>query len=394
MTAVEVYRSDRVADLLAEAIDECLSRTLLKPSDALCIESMIGGVGSIGIFYVGSVNPIVVKIGRSDVLADEIAFYASATSQFSTRSGCSLPAVLCHSTQKEYGWFVIEAGARDTLEAYLYGDPLAMKLQATWQATVRAVIAHMNPVYQQSIVNTSWPLEEYHFHGRLKSLIESEALSQSAARYLGVTATMEMISQCDIIINGRRYPSMSKLIDAAIRLYPDIGQTHSAFIHGDLQVRNVIPRVSGDGYIFIDPRIRWEGKFVGPIGGGSPLYDCANLLHSVAGMSTILAHTDKGKMSTLCREGRIARRSITLWLNEEFLLQTEVAMGQMCDVISNTLDPRFLVKGWQSHLFAYAANSTIGWLKSIPIVRTRETWLCMFAVGVRLLHRATDVQST
>lgn len=85
----------------------------------------------------------------------------------------------------------------------------------------------------------------------------------------------------DVEINGKRYISISEMIDTIKRhAWMELGNIDRApIIHGDLHLGNMLVHSSGNGVKLIDPR----GKFGSHVLHGDARYDTAKLMHSIEG---------------------------------------------------------------------------------------------------------------
>lgn len=281
-------------------------------------------------------------------------------------------------------WFAMEAGKDVTIENDLYDDK--GELRDGWVAKLDRFADCMAPVYRDTLTTEAWNLDRYHLEGRTRALLtDNEAMRINAARIAGLPPFTDIVNS-RVAINGRALGSPIGMLDEAVSRMR--GTTApSAFIHGDLQLRNIIPSEQHEGFLLIDPRASWEGKAPHVAFHGSPLYDAANVLHSVAGLSPILIKKERNQAAALSALS-LDRSRLVLDLDDRYFASTDAAIEMAEECVATMLPASLLDHDWRIRFYLYAANSCFGWLRSQTVVSELATWALIYATGIRMLGRA------
>lgn len=387
---MNIHLQEPHADMTAyvrQALDACMaSGSVRNGGSAPSVRRLTSGTGSLALFYVGAEPSIVIKIGASDVMREETDFFEAARAFTKNAPLIDFPAVYCRSIERPIGWFAMEAGQDVTIEHDLYDG--AGELVEGWERTLVRFARCMAPVYSETLTPDAWQLDHYHLTGRTTALLtENEAMRVNAGQIAGLPCFSDIVAS-HVLINGHSFAAPLTMLNRAMgRMTPDAAP--SSFIHGDLQLRNIIPSQQHEGFLLIDPRASWEGRAPHAAFQGSPLYDAANVLHSIAGLSPILIKKESGGAAPLSSLS-LSDSRLVVDLDDRYFASTEAGIEAAEDSIAQMLPAAALRGNWRVRLYLYAANSCFGWLRSQTVVPDLQTWACIYATGIRMLGRAAQ----
>lgn len=370
-----------------QALDACMANgSMGSGGSAPDLRRLTSGTGSLALFYVSAEPSVVIKIGANDVMREETDFFEAARSFTKSAPLIDFPAVYCRSVEPPVGWFAMEAGKEVTIEHDLYDRE--GELVDGWTETLNRFANCMAPVYADTLTSKVWELDRYHLTGRTSALlIENDAMRLNAERIVELPRLSDIVAS-EVVINNHEFAPPLEMLDAAMnRVKPD--GVPSSFIHGDLQLRNIIPSQQHEGFLLIDPRASWEGRAPSVAFHGSPLYDAANILHSIAGLSPILIKKEKGEAAPLSSLSLKASRFV-LDLDDGYFASTEKGIEAAEEGVARMLPASVLRENWRVRLYLYAANSCFGWLRSQTVVSDPATWASIYATGIRMLGRAAQ----
>lgn len=371
---------------LNEALEACEARGLFSMQGSKpAVRRLTSGTGSLALFYVHSEPAFVIKIGESAVMREETDFFHAAKDFTRDAQLIDFPEVYLRSIERHVGWFVMEAGNDATIEQDLYDGQ--GRLIDGWSNALSQFGDNIAPVYHNTLTQEVWKLDRYHLTDRTRSLLtQNEELRFNAARISEMPALDTVVSS-KTVINGLEFaPPLEMLERAVSRVAPD--DAHSCFIHGDLQLRNVLASRRRSGFLLIDPRASWEGRAPHVAFHGSPIYDAANILHSIAGLSPILIGKENLSSVPVFRSMTSRSSGTTIELEQEFFDSTTAAIDAAEDIVAQMLPWQLRQGNWRARLYLYAANSCFGWLKSSTVVQNVGTWASIYSTGIRLLGRA------
>jgi hypothetical protein len=368
-----------------QALKACIGNGSMRNGGSVPnLRRLTSGTGSLALFYVSAEPSVVIKIGSNDVMREETEFFEAARIFTKSAPLIDFPAIYCRSVDRSIGWFAMEAGKDVTIENDLYDDK--GELRDGWVGTLGRFADCMAPVYRDTLTTEAWNLDRYHLEGRTRMLLtDNEAMRTNAARIVGLPPLSDVVTS-DVVINGRSFPAPLRMLEQAVGRMKGTAAA-SAFIHGDLQLRNIIPSEQHEGFLLIDPRASWEGKAPHLAFHGSPLYDAANVLHSVAGLSPILIKKERNLAADLSALSLDPSR-LALDLDDRYFASTETAIEAAEEGVAAMLPASLLDSDSRIRFFLYAANSCFGWLRSQTVVSDLATWALIYATGIRMLGRA------
>ncbi|MCK1393926.1 hypothetical protein [Bradyrhizobium sp. 1] len=385
---MNIHLQDSHPDVKAcveQALKTCTSNgSMRNGGSAPNLRRLTSGTGSLALFYVSAEPSVVIKIGANDVMREETEFFEAARVFTKSAPLIDFPVIYCRSVDRSIGWFAMEAGKDVTIENDLYDDK--GELRDGWVETLNRFADCMSPVYRDTLTTEAWNLDRYHLEGRTRALLtDNQAMRINAARIAGLPPFTDIVNS-RVAINGRALGSPLGMLDEAVSRMRGTTAPCS-FIHGDLQLRNVIPSEQHEGFLLIDPRASWEGKAPHVAFHGSPLYDAANVLHSVAGLSPILIKKERNQAAALSALS-LDRSRLVLDLDDRYFASTDAAIEMAEECVATMLPASLLDHDWRIRFYLYAANSCFGWLRSQTVVSELATWALIYATGIRMLGRA------
>lgn len=383
--SIPQFEDERNNIAIREVLDRCVEEKIINTSNPFIIHQLKSGVGSFGVFFIEAATPLVIKIGFSSILLEEVNFFQSAFKYTQYNKNVTFPKVLLKYLDKIVGWFVMEAGQSITLEDIIYESQEAFK-HRKFSKPIYQLCQDMSEIYSSNIKDSYWNLDNYHLIGRTENLLLNNIDLKYNSKKLFSPGFLNSTIEKEMIINGESYASARQLISQCKSIVVHMSSALTTFIHGDFQVRNIVPRRSNSGYFLIDPRTNWEGNSSTSKFEGSPLYDMANLFHSVAGLSSILRSKELG-VSLLISKSDVMKAT-SLEFTQSFLDSARYLMEHFEECIERTLPSIFLTTDWRKRLYLYAANSTFGWLRSESVTSNQEIWLAIYSSGIRLLNAA------
>jgi hypothetical protein len=368
-----------------QALETCVSNGLMTSGgSAPSLRRLTSGTGSLALFYVSAEPSVVIKIGANDVMREETEFFEAARIFTKNAPLIDFPIIYGRSIDRSIGWFAMEAGKQVTIENELYDD--RGELRDGWIETLDRFADCMAPVYRDTLTTEPWNLDRYHLEGRTRALlIDNEAMRANAARIDRLPHLSDIVTS-HVVINGRTNSPPLQILNEAVGRMKGTAAS-SAFIHGDLQLRNIIPSEQHEGFLLIDPRASWEGKAPHVAFHGSPLYDAANVLHSVAGLSPILIKKERNLAADLSALS-LDRSRLVLDLDDHYFASTEASIEAAEESVATMLPASLRDRDWRIRFYLYAANSCFGWLRSQTVVSELATWALIYATGIRMLARA------
>lgn len=326
----------------------------------------------------------VLKVGRKDVAELEIAFLCQTL-----EAGVSIfPRILAHGALGTDAWYLMEAGIPDSGEEVVFATPDKEKLQPDWQERLSSLLRPVADLYLATVAPGPCTVSDYHYRQRIQNLFSRADFREVAAGF-GVPMPVEKLLEAPIRLNGAALPPLAQMLHAAIMRMPSPSVRAVTMIHGDLHLKNMVRQELGDSFMFVDPRLQWDGMPIGKFGYGDPVYDLATMLHSVGGMTTILTAIEHGST-----DGLVAHRV------EDGRIIIDLAPG-LTQLINNTaaafptLGEALLPEAtrgdtYRLRLFIGAANATFGWLKYADAVKTSAAWWLIFALGLTFLSTAIE----
>jgi len=387
MNAEALDLDPNVRACIDQALTACIANGAMNESGSTPgLRRLTSGTGSLALFYVQADPSLVIKIGANEVMREETDFFEAARRFTENAPLIDFPTVYCRSVEAPVGWFAMEAGKDVTIEHELYDRD--GELATGWTRTLRRFADCMAPVYCNTLTSDDWKLDRYHLTGRTTALlVDNQDMRSNAARIGGLPRFADIVAS-RTILNGREFAAPLDMLDAAMRRMSAEGAA-SSFIHGDLQLRNIIPSQQHDGFLLIDPRASWEGRAPHVAFHGSPLYDAANVLHSIAGLSPVLIKRES-RAAAPFHSLSLNKSRLVVDLDERYLASTEAAIDLAEDITAKMLPPSILCGAWRVRLYLYAANSCFGWLRSQTVVSDLATWAAIYATGIRMLGRAAQ----
>jgi len=349
----------------------------------LCLQTLPPGADSGAIWLLDTKPRSVLKIGHSKVVEMEIRFleqtYAVGVDVF--------PRIWAHGVLPEASWYLMEAGVPDSGEDAIFASRHRDQLRSGWQSDLQQLLKPMAKMYASSLTKGGCKVADYHYRQRIPKLFERKDFHDTITAFETVHAVETLLNR-PLRLQGTDLPSVRTMLSALEQILPENSVSHVTMIHGDLHLKNLVRRTLTDGFLFLDPRLKWDDMHVDRFGYSDPVYDFATLLHSVGGMTTILHSIAKDTASDLVSfdtEGGTLEMTFADDLNALIREAADVFvdLGQAC------LPDETRGQTFETRLFAGAANATFGWLKYRNAVQSAHGWWAMFALGVTYLAIAT-----
>lgn len=345
------------------------------------------GADSVAISRVDVTIPLVVKMATPAIVAQEAGYMRRINSLLEEASRPRLfPAVVAINAEEDPAWYLMEAADPVSLDRVLFADAERSVLDPRQSALLATGVQRLADLHELTFRRELPPVAPYHYRGRFAA-IPARTDTQLTCELL-TGWRLEEVLERPLIVDGlacRPYPDQLACLTERIN---QLAQPVGAYLHGDAHLPNML--VAGDGVVFVDPRVVWDGNDVGDPGFGDPLYDYATLLHSVHVMSTILHAVNDGQ----------TERLLTVDETDEPLRidsgSMRVRRNPVVDIframVADHLPPEVAGTNWEARLHVGTANALLGWLKYARSVQTRHAWLAIYGsvlyhleVGRRLL---------
>jgi len=281
----------------------------------------------------------------------------------------------------------MDAGVPDSGEEAVFASQHRDQLRPGWQDLLQEILDPMTEAYAASLTKSDCKVADYHYHRRIPELFQRSDFQETAAAFEIVSSADSLLYR-PLRLQGVHLPPVRAMLSSLEKRLPASSVSHVTMIHGDLHLKNMVRRTSGNGFMFLDPRLKWDDMPVDRFGYGDPVYDLATLLHSVGGMTTILnriAQEDPSRLVSFEAQGAAWEVTLADELNGMIHEAAEVFVELGCAC----LPKETLGQTYETRLFVGAANATLGWLKYRDAVQSAHGWWAIFALGVTYLAIAT-----
>jgi len=387
-------------------VEELLCDILAKSIGGICGDALLDGLheavrhptflpkgaDSHAIALLETIPSSVLKVGPQEILEGEARFIGFVNDLARGAGIVSpFPQIFGASTHEDPAWYLMTAASPETVENRVFLSLGEGELHEDWLDKLRHIFDPMRGIYAASVKKGRCQISTYHYTQRIHGILQRKDFAETFRRLEVSPQSVASIINSQVLLNGQILKPFGGKLDATSHHAAAALPQYLTVVHGDLHLSNILEGGGQLGFLYVDPRIQWDGLRIDKFGFGDPIYDMATMLHSVAIMGPILHNSTAGTTDRLCSVSTALDGTIDVQLSDVLLknlYDTERAFTQLIDYL---IPSKCLDSGWEARLLIGAAGALFGWLKYADAVRDKSAWWAIFAAASWYLDAAQDI---